>query len=112
MIIDVQSKTSEYLELIEANREEVDDQLATMTILQELRKDIAADLCQQQYVHCSNLCTAFTAMLPQSEHGIAADGAPFPKVQGSLLALLWSCHYKQQCDNNRKGSHRNIFLPD
>jgi len=43
MIIDVQTKISEYLELIEAIQEEVDDPVIALGILQELRKDIRAE---------------------------------------------------------------------
>jgi hypothetical protein len=61
MIIDVQSKISEYLELIEAIREEVDDPLAAMTILQELRKDMRSEEIRQNRPYVS------TGDLPATE---------------------------------------------
>ena len=43
MIIDIQTKIGEYLELIEAIREEFDDPVTAMTVLQELRKDARSE---------------------------------------------------------------------
>ena len=43
MIIDVQTKIGEYVELIEAIREEFDDPATAMAVLQELRKDARAE---------------------------------------------------------------------
>jgi len=43
MIIDVQAKIGEYLELIEAIQEEFSDPTVAMAVLQELRKDSRAE---------------------------------------------------------------------
>jgi len=42
MIIDVQSKISEYLELIDAIKEQIDDPATALAILPEIRKDMRA----------------------------------------------------------------------
>jgi hypothetical protein len=42
MIIDVQSKISEYLELIDAIKEQIDDPATAFAILPEIRKDMRA----------------------------------------------------------------------
>jgi hypothetical protein len=42
MIIDIQSKIGEYLELIEAIKEQIDDPATAFAILPEIRKDMRA----------------------------------------------------------------------
>jgi len=65
MIIDVQSKISEYLELIDAIKEQIDDPATALAILPEIRKDMRAAEMRQGYNHSS------TADLPASEAQIA-----------------------------------------
>lgn len=43
MIIDIQTKIEEYLELIEAIRDKFDDPVTAMAVLQEIRKDARAE---------------------------------------------------------------------
>ncbi|MGD0572451.1 MAG: hypothetical protein ABSB11_05465 [Sedimentisphaerales bacterium] len=65
MRFDEQSKISEYLELIEAIKEQVDDPATALAILPEIRKDMRAAEMRQGNNHSS------TADLPASEAQIA-----------------------------------------
>jgi hypothetical protein len=53
MIIDVQSKIGEYLELIEAIKEQIDDPATALAILPEIRKDMRAAEMRQGNNHSS-----------------------------------------------------------
>jgi hypothetical protein len=53
MRFDVQSKISEYLELIEAIKEQTDDPATALAILPEIRKDIRAAELRQGNNHSS-----------------------------------------------------------
>jgi hypothetical protein len=61
MIFDIQSRISEYLELIEAIREQVDDPATVVAILHELRNDMRAEEMRQTKNYTS------TGVLPATD---------------------------------------------
>jgi len=61
MIIDVQSKISEYLELIDVIKEQIDDPATALAILPEIRKDMRVAEMRQGNNHSS------TADLPATD---------------------------------------------
>jgi hypothetical protein len=65
MIIDVQTKISEYFDLIEAISEQIDNPEIAMVVLQELRKDMRTEEMRQSRDH------APTGNFPATENQIA-----------------------------------------